>query len=113
MLINYKKWKNKCINYWIQQIIYFNELKNYSFLVGAGTAGCVMASRLSEDPNSTVLLVEAGGYFNWISSVPLAAPLMINSHMDWAYKTEPQWYSSKGFHEQVRKINFNYSRTRI
>ncbi|XP_033216411.1 neither inactivation nor afterpotential protein G-like [Belonocnema kinseyi] len=78
-----------------------NASESYDYIVvGAGTAGCVMASRLSENPNSSVLLVEAGGYFDWISSVPLAAPLMINSHMDWAYKTEPQWYSSKGFRDQ-------------
>lgn len=77
--------------------------------MGAGTAGCVLASRLSENPNSTVLLVEAGGQFNWFSSVPLAAPVLFNSQVDWAFKTEPQWYSSKGFHEHVRNNFFTHS----
>ena len=64
--------------------------------VGAGSAGCVIASELSEVPNITVLLIEAGGYFNWLSTVPLAAPMMQGSSVDWAYKTEPQYYSSRG-----------------
>lgn len=69
--------------------------------VGAGTAGCVIASRLSEMPNTTVLLIEAGGYFNWLSTVPLAAPLMQKTSVDWAYKTETQFYSSRALHNFV------------
>lgn len=69
--------------------------------VGAGTAGCVMASRLSEDPNVTVLLVEAGGYFNWLSSIPLAAPALQKTHVDWGFKTETQAFSSKGLWDHV------------
>ncbi|XP_012281795.1 neither inactivation nor afterpotential protein G isoform X2 [Orussus abietinus] len=46
--------------------------------------------------NVTVLLVEAGGYFNWLSMIPLAAPLMQGSANDWSFKTEPQLFSSKG-----------------
>ncbi|XP_058801694.1 neither inactivation nor afterpotential protein G-like [Phymastichus coffea] len=65
-------------------------------IVGAGTAGCVMASRLSENSNVSVLLVEAGGYFNWLSSIPLVAPGLQKSQFDWSFKTETQKYSSKG-----------------
>ncbi|XP_051154686.1 neither inactivation nor afterpotential protein G-like isoform X2 [Leptopilina boulardi] len=77
--------------------------ESYDYIIGAGTAGCVLASRLSENANSTVLLVEAGGQFNWFSTVPLAAPVLFNSHVDWAFKTEPQWYSSKGLHDHRQK----------
>ncbi|KMQ88422.1 neither inactivation nor afterpotential protein g-like protein, partial [Lasius niger] len=66
-------------------------------VVGAGTSGCVIASRLSEMSNVTVLLVEAGGYFGWTSTIPLLAPMMQGTEVDWAYKTEPQVFSSRGF----------------
>ncbi|KAF7399768.1 hypothetical protein HZH68_008360 [Vespula germanica] len=71
-------------------------------VVGAGTTGCVIASRLSDLSNTTVLLVEAGGYFNWMSVMPLMAPLMQGSSLDWAYKTETQKFSSLGLwsHQQ-------------
>lgn len=65
-----------------------------------------MASRLSEDPNVTVLLVEAGGYFNWLSSIPLAAPALQKTHVDWGYKTETQAFSSKGLWDHVRILPF-------
>ena len=61
-------------------------------VVGAGTAGCVLANRLSADPNVSVLLLEAGGkddYF-WIH-VPVGYLYTIgNPRTDWCYKTEPE-----------------------
>ncbi|XP_015123344.1 neither inactivation nor afterpotential protein G isoform X1 [Diachasma alloeum] len=78
-------------------VIEYPEDRYDYIVVGAGTAGCVVASRLSELPNKSVLLVEAGGYFNWLSTVPLAAPLMQGTAVDWAYKTETQYYASRGF----------------
>ncbi|KAG7203346.1 hypothetical protein KM043_013422 [Ampulex compressa] len=77
---------------------------HYDYIVvGAGTSGCVIASRLSEHANVTVLLVEAGGYFNWLSTVPLVAPFMQGSEVDWAFQTEPQRYSSKGLWNNKQK----------
>ncbi|EFN79010.1 Neither inactivation nor afterpotential protein G [Harpegnathos saltator] len=72
-------------------------------VVGAGTSGCVIASRLSEMSNVTVLLVEAGGHFGWLSSLPLLAPMMQGTEVDWAYKTEPQVFSSRGLNNYVIK----------
>jgi choline dehydrogenase len=61
-------------------------------IVGAGTAGCVLANRLTEDPNVTVLLLEAGGKddYHWIH-IPVGYLYCIgNPRTDWLYKTCPQ-----------------------
>ena len=61
-------------------------------IVGAGTAGCVLANRLSEDPDTSVLLLEAGGddnYF-WIH-VPVGyLYCMGNPRTDWGFETEAE-----------------------
>ena len=58
-------------------------------VVGAGSTGSVVASRLSEDPRVTVLLIEAGGDGTRLSNVPGLAPLNLNGKLDWAYRTKP------------------------
>ncbi|XP_068208858.1 glucose dehydrogenase [FAD, quinone]-like isoform X2 [Palaemon carinicauda] len=62
----------------------------YDFvIVGGGSAGSVLASRLSEDPNVTVALLEAGGQETKISMIPGLVGYLQLSDMDWQYKTEP------------------------
>ncbi|XP_018569543.1 glucose dehydrogenase [FAD, quinone] [Anoplophora glabripennis] len=62
----------------------------YDFIViGGGSAGAVVASRLSEVTNWTVLLIEAGGDENEISDIPSLSGYMQMSQFDWMYQTSP------------------------
>ena len=60
-------------------------------IVGAGSAGCVLANRLSADPKTRVLLLEAGGKDSnpWIHIPVGYFKTMHNPAVDWCYKTEP------------------------
>ncbi|QSY97911.1 GMC family oxidoreductase N-terminal domain-containing protein (plasmid) [Rhizobium bangladeshense] len=61
-------------------------------VVGAGTAGCILANRLSEDPANRVLLLEAGGNDNWIwFHIPVGYLFAIgNPRADWMFRTEAE-----------------------
>ncbi|MGB7693856.1 MAG: GMC family oxidoreductase N-terminal domain-containing protein [Pseudolabrys sp.] len=61
-------------------------------IVGAGSAGCVLANRLSANPGNRVLLLEAGGNDNWIwFHIPVGYLFAIgNPRADWLLKTEAQ-----------------------
>jgi choline dehydrogenase len=60
-------------------------------IVGGGTAGCVLANRLSADADVSVLLLEAGGRDDWIwIHIPVGYLYCIgNPRTDWCYRTEP------------------------
>ncbi|MBS7546330.1 GMC family oxidoreductase [Ancylobacter oerskovii] len=61
-------------------------------IVGAGSAGCVLANRLSADPKNRVLLLEAGGRDNWIwFHIPVGYLFAIgNPRADWMFRTEAE-----------------------
>ncbi len=61
-------------------------------IVGAGAAGCVLANRLSADPDISVLLLEAGGKDDWIwIHIPVGYLFCIgNPRTDWCYRTESE-----------------------
>jgi choline dehydrogenase-like flavoprotein len=61
-------------------------------VVGAGTAGCILANRLSADPNTRVLLLEGGGRDNWIwFHIPAGYLFAIgNPRSDWMFRTEKE-----------------------
>jgi len=60
-------------------------------IVGAGSAGCVLANRLSEDPSMRVLLLEAGGKDRSLKiKIPAAFPEQFHTKLDWDFATEPE-----------------------
>lgn len=72
-------------------------LQSYDYIVvGAGSAGCVIANRLSENPNVKVLLLEAGGSENSISDVPQGIFMIQQTPIDWQYRIVPQKRSCFG-----------------
>ncbi|CAH1800033.1 unnamed protein product [Owenia fusiformis] len=80
--------------------------RNYDYIiVGAGTAGCVLANRLSADPNVSVLLLEAGeetSFLNrWAIQFPVAAITLQRGSFDWKYETVPQKHACVGSNNNV------------
>ncbi|XP_072379643.1 glucose dehydrogenase [FAD, quinone]-like [Diabrotica undecimpunctata] len=64
--------------------------EEYDFIiVGAGSAGCVVANRLTEIEHWRVLLLEAGDEEPLVADVPAFAPMLQGSSIDWMYETQP------------------------
>ena len=75
-------------------------------VVGGGTSGSVIASRLSEDPDIRVLLLEAGKadddiFESHVKDTPGLAYSLVGSSVDWKYETEPQQFCCGGLKDQV------------
>ncbi|XP_049766907.1 glucose dehydrogenase [FAD, quinone] [Schistocerca cancellata] len=80
-------------------------LAEYDFVVvGAGTGGCTLASRLSEVPDWNVLLLEAGREENFVMDVPIVASFLQFTEANWKYKTEPSDQACLGLRN--RQCNF-------
>ena len=70
-----------------------SEVETYDFIVvGAGSAGCVLANRLTADRLRRVLLIEAGGKDDWIwFHIPVGYLYAINNpRADWMFRTEAE-----------------------
>ncbi|XP_055851348.1 glucose dehydrogenase [FAD, quinone]-like [Episyrphus balteatus] len=77
-------------------------------IVGGGSAGCLLANRLSENPRWSVLLIEAGGNENIVHDMPIVAPNLQKTESDWQYQTTPQENACFGMRD--RKCSLPHGR---
>lgn len=74
------------------------------FIVGAGTGGSTLTALLTKYSNGSVLLVEAGGSFGYLSRIPLLTTFQQQGLNDWSFLSVPQKFSSKGLIEQRQSL---------
>jgi len=74
--------------------------------VGAGTAGAVFATRLTEDDERNVLVLEAGGdpFEDQNVNIPILADSVRGTEFDWKYHTVPQQHACFGHVNNVRHV---------
>lgn len=83
---------------------------SYDFvIIGGGSAGSVLANRLSENSNWTVLLLEAGADEPDFSDVPSIFPVLQLTPVDWQFKTEP----SDNYCKAMRGHECNWPRGKV
>lgn len=93
----------------ISNLFSFEEAQKYTYdwvIVGGGTAGCILASRLSENGDASVLLIESGSTFSPLAMVPFLTSQQQQSRNDWGLQTVTQKHSSFGFRDQVHSLCF-------
>ncbi|XP_055918291.1 glucose dehydrogenase [FAD, quinone]-like [Eupeodes corollae] len=74
----------------------------YDFIViGAGTAGCVAANRLSANPNNTVILLELGGPERLAHQMPVLTTGLLKTTNNYGYQTVPQKHSCFGMNDNI------------
>ncbi|XP_046964298.1 ecdysone oxidase-like [Vanessa cardui] len=72
-------------------------------VVGAGTAGSIMANRLSEDPRSIVCVIEAGGDPPFETEIPSLFAYLSKTYMDWNFTSEDDGYTAQ--YRQQKYLN--------
>lgn len=70
---------------------------NSLYKLKTGSAGAVVANRLAANGNLRVLLLEAGGAQTSVTDAPALAPALVNTEVDWQYRTLPQMNIGRGF----------------
>lgn len=97
--------KNYCLdnNKILQRELFFFGSRSCVFSVGAGSAGSVVASRLSEVPCVSVLLLEAGHEPPLLTEVPALGRNFWFTDIDWQYRTAPQKYTGKAL---INRVSF-------
>ncbi|KAF5285316.1 hypothetical protein FQA39_LY04415 [Lamprigera yunnana] len=82
----------------------------YDFIiVGGGSAGAVIANRLSEDPKVSVLLIEAGGYETNFTDIPKYALSLQTLEFNWNYYSIPQTTCCLGSIKEEKYNQSNYN----
>lgn len=75
----------------LQTIKFLEFWGSFDFIVvGAGSSGSVVSARLSEDPETEVLVLEAGGEENEMTDIPAMAAHLQHTDYNWGYKSVPQ-----------------------
>ncbi|XP_067121219.1 glucose dehydrogenase [FAD, quinone]-like isoform X2 [Centruroides vittatus] len=80
-----------------------NDFYDY-IIIGGGTAGSLLANRLSSNSSLQILLLEAGSIPDEIANIPLAVAFLQKTEFDWSYKSVPQKHSCFGLKENRSSI---------
>ena len=98
-------WDNSQIPLLAREDIDYTKQYDY-IIVGAGTAGCVLANRLSEDPSVSVLVLEAGEKESDPNiAIPMNYRKLFKSKVDWAYHIMPQKNAFLGYNKRSALYN--------